>query len=185
MKTQRCRNSVASPLRSRAIGSSIRPSRTGRQGLEVTNCTGPSSSMPSPAPTKATWAVQFSRRTCLMTRTITCEPKKRRKLRYSPSAWLSCYHLTRSWPVGQRKSAWTSWFCPCLRMPIPQLQQLARRQDADRSSQRVDQPPPPLVCPCHHHVIDSHGTWSTWAQRSLAVAPICPWLAGVAAEKYD
>ena len=33
-----------------------------------------------------------------------CETNKRRKLRYSLSAWLSCFHLIRSWPVAQRKS---------------------------------------------------------------------------------
>ena len=64
-----------------------------------------------------------------------CEPNKRRKLRYSPSAWLSCFHLHGSWPVAQRKSAWTSWFCQYLGVPIPQLLLLARRQDADRPSQ--------------------------------------------------
>ena len=47
-----------------------------------------------------------------------CEPSKRRKLRYSPSAWGSCFHLTRSWPVAERKSAWTSWF-QYLGVPIP------------------------------------------------------------------
>jgi len=87
-----------------------------------------------------------------------CEPNKRRKLRYSPSAWLSCFHLTRSWPVAQRKSAWTSWFCQYLGVPIPQLQQLAGRQNADRPGQHGDVPPPPLVCPCcNRHGIDPHG----------------------------
>ena len=86
-----------------------------------------------------------------------CEPNKRRKLRYSPSAWLSCFHLHGSWPVAQRKSAWTSWFCQYLGVPIPQLLLLARRQEADRPSQSSDQPPPPLVCPCHQHVIDTYG----------------------------
>ena len=33
-----------------------------------------------------------------------CEPNKRRKLRYSPSAWLSCFHLNSPWPVSQCKS---------------------------------------------------------------------------------
>ena len=74
-----------------------------------------------------------------------CEPNKRRKLRYSRSAWLSCFHLNSSWPVAQRKSTWTSWFCQYLEVLIPQLLLLARRQDADRSRQRGDQPPPPLV----------------------------------------
>ena len=69
-----------------------------------------------------------------------CEPNKRRKLRYSPSAWLLCFHLHRSWPVAQRKSAWTSWFCQYLGVQIPQLLLLDRQQDADRPSQRIDQP---------------------------------------------
>ena len=56
-----------------------------------------------------------------------CEPNKRRKLRYSPSAWLSSFHLTSSWPVAQRQTAWTSWFCQYLGVPKPQLLQLARR----------------------------------------------------------
>ena len=86
-----------------------------------------------------------------------CEPSKRRKLRYSQFAWLSCFHLARSWPVAQRKSAWTSWFCQYLGVLIPQLLQLAGRQDADRSGQHGDRPPPPLVCPCHRHVVDTHG----------------------------
>ena len=85
-----------------------------------------------------------------------CEPNKRRKLRYSPSAWLSCFHLYGSWPVAQRKSAWTSWFCQYLGLQIPQLMLLARRQEADRPSQHGDQPPPPLVCPCNKHVIDTY-----------------------------
>jgi hypothetical protein len=42
-------------------------------------------------------------------------------------------------------------------VPIPQLQQLAGRQDADRSGQQGDGPLPPLVCPCHRRVIDAHG----------------------------
>ena len=57
-----------------------------------------------------------------------CEPNKRRKLRYSPSAWLSCFHLLGSWPVAQRNSAWTSWFCQYLGVPIPQLLLLARHR---------------------------------------------------------
>ena len=69
----------------------------------------------------------------------------------------NCLHLARSWPVAQRKSAWTSWFCQYLGVLIPQLLQLAGRQDADRSGQHGDRPPPPLVCPCHRHVIDTHG----------------------------
>ena len=28
-----------------------------------------------------------------------------------------------------------------------------------QTSQRVDRPPPPLVFPCHRHVIDSHGDY--------------------------
>ena len=86
-----------------------------------------------------------------------CEPKKRRKLRYSPSAWLTCFNLTSSWPVAQCQSAWTLWFCQYLGVQIPQLLQFGRRQDADRPRQRDDQPPSRLVCPCHRHVIDSHG----------------------------
>jgi hypothetical protein len=77
-----------------------------------------------------------------------CEPSKRRKLRYLPSAWLSCFHLTRSWPVAQRKSAWTSWFFQYLAVSIPQLLQLAGRQDGDRSGQHGDG---------NRHVIDAHG----------------------------
>ena len=50
-----------------------------------------------------------------------CEPNERRKLRHPPSAWLSCFHLHISWPVAQRKSAWTSWFCQYLGVPSPQL----------------------------------------------------------------
>ena len=34
---------------------------------------------------------------------------------------------------------------------------LARRPAADRSSQHGDQPPPPLVCHCNRHVIDTYG----------------------------
>ena len=44
-----------------------------------------------------------------------------------------------------------------IRLVQLQLLQLALRQDADRSCQRVDRPPQPLVCPCHRHVIDLHG----------------------------
>jgi hypothetical protein len=59
--------------------------------------------------------------------------------------------------VAHHKSAWTSWFCQYLGVRIPQLLQLAGRQDAARSGQHGDRPPLPLVCPCYRHVIDSHG----------------------------
>ena len=59
-----------------------------------------------------------------------CEPNKRRKLRY----WLPCFHLNRSWPVAQRKSAWTLWFCQYLGEPLPRhfLGAEGERQDWSR-----------------------------------------------------
>jgi hypothetical protein len=86
-----------------------------------------------------------------------CEPSNRGKLRYSASAWLSRFHLTSSWPVAQRRSAWTSWLCQYLGVLIPQLMQLAGRQDEARSDQQGDKPPPPFICPYNWHVIDTHG----------------------------
>ena len=71
MKIQSCWNSAASPRRSCAMGSSTRPSRTGRPVRKCSARTGPRSLMPSPAPRRATWATQSYSRTCLMTRTIT------------------------------------------------------------------------------------------------------------------
>ena len=54
----------------------------------------------------------------------------------SESAWLSCFHLTHSWMVAQRKSASRGCAntkeCPSL---TNQLLQLACRQHADRSGQ--------------------------------------------------
>ena len=44
-------------------------------------------------------------------------------------------------------SAWTSWFCQYLGVPIPQLLLLARQQEADRLSQRSAQPHLTLICP--------------------------------------
>ena len=70
-------------LRSCAIGRSTRPSKPCYPTLELrkcTACTRPRNSMPSPAQMTEKWAIQSSRRTCLMTRTTTCEPKQRRKL---------------------------------------------------------------------------------------------------------
>ena len=49
----------------------------------------------------------------------------------------------------QWKGTDPSWFCQYLRVQIPQLMLLARRQEADRSSQHGDQPPPPLFCGIH------------------------------------
>ena len=85
-----------------------------------------------------------------------CEPSKGRKLRHSPSAWLSCFHLTRSWPVAERKSGWTSCFCQYLGVPVPHLQQLAGGQHGSRPRLQGDRPPPPLACPCDRHVINTH-----------------------------
>ena len=116
--------------------------------------------MPSPAQMRATWASQSSQRSCRTTRTITASlPRGESFDTRHPGveAWLSCFHLTRSWPVVERMSAWTSWFCQYLGVPIPQMQQLAGGQDGSRPRQQGDSQPPPLVCHCNRHVIDTHG----------------------------
>ena len=99
-----------------------------------------------------------------------CVPSKSRKPRYSPSAWLWCFHLNSSWPVAQRKS----WFCQYLGVPIPQLLQPAGRQHADRSDPHGDGSPPPLVCPRNRHVINAHGdhirTCSSWCDGKCSQA---------------
>jgi hypothetical protein len=80
---------------------------------------------------------------------IDCEPSKRRKYRYSPASFLSCFLLLRpgdpsssTWPVAERKATWSSWFCQYIGVPILKLQQSAS---------------PQLVCPCNRHIIDVHG----------------------------
>ena len=80
---------------------------------------------------------------------LDCEPSKRKKYRYSPAAFLSCFMLIRpsdpsssTWPVAERKATWSSWFCQYIGVPIPKLQQATS---------------PQLVCPCNRHIIDVHG----------------------------
>ena len=42
---------------------------------------------------------------------LDCEPRKKEEVSLLPGRFLSCFLLLRSWPVEERKSAWTTWFC--------------------------------------------------------------------------
>ena len=99
-----------------------------------------------------------------------CEPTKRRKRRYSPSDVNTGnrsvhYHgrVALALPPHSLVASCAAQVCMdvvVLSVPwraVPQLLQLAGRQDAARPGQHGDRPLPPLVCPCHRHVIDAHG----------------------------
>ena len=74
----------------------------------------------------------------------------------------------RSWLVAQRKS----WLCQYLGVLIPQLMQLAGRQDEARSDQQGDKPPPPFICPYNWHVIDTHGDHMHTCKKHIGSAKV-------------